>query len=604
MTTLATLVIEVDTDTSSAMSGLRNLGSSAGSSLGGMARTVGKGVAIGTGIAAAGLGALGVMAVKGAVEAEMVAAQTSAALESTGGAANVTAGQIASLATEIQNYSGMSDEAIQSGENLLLTFTNIRNEVGADNDIFDQTTRIMADMSVALGQDMSSSAMQLGKALNDPIKGITALQRVGVAFTDQTRDRITALVEEGNTMEAQKIILGELAKEFGGSAEAMGKTAQGQFNILKETVGNALEEVGGSILDVAQTVLPILSGAFTEIMKAVAPAIETLFQALAPVISQLVEALAPVLPKIVQAFADLLIALLPLIPPLGELLAAVAPLLPLLVDLLVTVLEPIIPVLVKLIEMIAGVVAAFVSWVEETQILHTIGEVIATVVETAIGIVEGFIGFIGEAWATIRDVTMTVWHAIQGGVLGVWDAIKAAAQTVWNAIKAFIIDPVREIKDMVVDAFRGMKEILSDVWGAITGAAKAAWEGMVSFAKAGLNGLIMVLNALIRAVNTAAEGLANVLSLGVANVPDIPTIPHLARGGLISQAGLAVVGERGPELLSLPRGAEVMPRVPAGLAGISPVIEIHLHGDAANLIDRVDEGLARKGRSNVRLVHH
>ena len=76
---------------------------------------------------------------------------------------------------------GIDDEAIQSGENLLLTFTNIRNEAGKGNDVFNQATETMTDMSVALGQDMKSRRRQLGKALNDPIKGITALSRVGVS---------------------------------------------------------------------------------------------------------------------------------------------------------------------------------------------------------------------------------------------------------------------------------------------------------------------------------------------------------------------------------------------------------------------------------------
>jgi hypothetical protein len=65
----------------------------------------------------------------------------------------------------------------------------------------------MTDMSVALGQDMSSSAIQLGKALNDPIKGVSALQRVGVSFTASQKEQIKTLVQSGRTMDAQKLIL-------------------------------------------------------------------------------------------------------------------------------------------------------------------------------------------------------------------------------------------------------------------------------------------------------------------------------------------------------------------------------------------------------------
>lgn len=206
-------------------------------------------------VAVGALAALGVGAKIGfdeLAESQRVGAQTDAALKSTAGAANVTKASIESLAGAISRKSGIDDEAIQSGQNLLLTFTNLRNETGKGNDIFNQATRVMADMSTALGQDMKSSAIQLGKALNDPIKGVTALQRVGVSFTAQQKDQIKALVESGNAMGAQKLILAELNKEFGGSAEAAGKTLTGSLNKAR----NAFEEMAAQIVS---ALLPTLT---------------------------------------------------------------------------------------------------------------------------------------------------------------------------------------------------------------------------------------------------------------------------------------------------------------------------------------------------------
>ena len=124
-------------------------------------------------------------------------AQTNAVLKSTGGAANVTAKEVSSLAESLMQKSGVDDEAIASGENLLLTFTNIRNEAGKGNDIFNQATGVMLDMSVALGQDMKTSAIQVGKALNDPIKGMTALQRVGVSLHRRPEEDDQRMQESG-----------------------------------------------------------------------------------------------------------------------------------------------------------------------------------------------------------------------------------------------------------------------------------------------------------------------------------------------------------------------------------------------------------------------
>jgi hypothetical protein len=208
--------------------------------------------------AAAGLGALTVATKAGVSEfldSQKVAAQTAAVLKSTGGAAGVTAKQIDDLAGAMLNKSGIDDEVIKSGENLLLTFRNIRNETGKGNDIFNQATQAATDMSVALGQDMSSSAIQLGKALNDPIKGVTALRRVGVSFTKEQTDMINKLVESGRSLDAQKLILGELRKEFGGSARAAGKTFGGQINILRETLNNLAGEIVGTLMPTFQKLL-------------------------------------------------------------------------------------------------------------------------------------------------------------------------------------------------------------------------------------------------------------------------------------------------------------------------------------------------------------
>ena len=87
-------------------------------------------------------------------EAQKVAAQTNAVLKSTGGIAGVSAKDVDKLATSLSNLSGVDDELIASGENVLLTFTNVRNVTGKGNDIFDQATKAALDMSTALGTDL------------------------------------------------------------------------------------------------------------------------------------------------------------------------------------------------------------------------------------------------------------------------------------------------------------------------------------------------------------------------------------------------------------------------------------------------------------------
>lgn len=179
-----------------------------------------------------------------AAESARISALTESAIRSTGGAAKISAAQVGDLAGAISRKTGIDDEAIQSGQNLLLTFTNIRNETGAGNDIFNQATQALADMSTVLGTDASGSAVQLGKALNDPIAGISSLSRAGVQFTDQQKEQIRTLVESGDVLGAQKIILGELTTQFGGAAEA----AATPLDKMNVAIGNVVESLGSNLI--------------------------------------------------------------------------------------------------------------------------------------------------------------------------------------------------------------------------------------------------------------------------------------------------------------------------------------------------------------------
>jgi len=211
-----------------------------------LARGMG-GLVRGAGYAAAAGGvmavAFGVKSFRAFDEARKMAAQTEAVIQSTGGAANITAKEVGDLATAIQLKTGIDDESIRQGSNLLLTFRNIRNEAGKGNDVFNQATKAAVDLSAAGFGSISSASKMLGKALNDPVKGINAMSRAGVTFTEQQKSQIKTLVESGRTLEAQQIILKELGDQVGGSAEAQATPIMK----LKTTIGDLQEEVGSGI---------------------------------------------------------------------------------------------------------------------------------------------------------------------------------------------------------------------------------------------------------------------------------------------------------------------------------------------------------------------
>lgn len=198
------------------------------------------GGAIGKVAAAFAGGAVFKAVISATIEQERVTAQLEQRLRSTQGVAGLTRDELLDMASAMQQVTTFSDEAVIPAQSLLLTFTKIGREV------FPRALETVLDMSTALNQDLKSSAVQLGKALNDPIEGVSALSEVGVQFTEQQKEQIKTLVESGRVMDAQKIILAELETQMGGSARAARDTLGGSIDALKNAFGNLLEGDTGS----------------------------------------------------------------------------------------------------------------------------------------------------------------------------------------------------------------------------------------------------------------------------------------------------------------------------------------------------------------------
>jgi len=193
-----------------------------------------------------------------------VYAQTQAVVESTGGAAGLAADEIAEMASQMSASAGQSlfsDDAILGATNVLATFTNIKGQN------FGSATQSIIDMSQALGIDLNSAAMQVGKALNDPVAGLAALSRSGVQFTAEQEAMIKAMVEAGNVAGAQEVMMKELNTQFGGSAAAAVDTYAGQQIILKEKFADVQQTLGSALMPIlmefgtfmSDTVVPIIA---------------------------------------------------------------------------------------------------------------------------------------------------------------------------------------------------------------------------------------------------------------------------------------------------------------------------------------------------------
>lgn len=178
--------------------------------------------------------------VKANEEAAAAFSQLENAVERAGDAAGGrSAEDFARTAEALSDITTNTDEAVQGVQQLLLRFQNIR------TDRFDEATKSVLDFAQATGRDLSSAAELVGKALSSPEKGMTALAKAGVVFSEGQKKVIKDLVDTGRRAEAQGLILDELEKRFGGAAEAARNNFAGALKAVQNSLGELLENEDG-----------------------------------------------------------------------------------------------------------------------------------------------------------------------------------------------------------------------------------------------------------------------------------------------------------------------------------------------------------------------
>jgi hypothetical protein len=504
-------------------------GSSIVSSLANVGGAVVTGALAAAGAGVVALGGFLATSVKAASDAEDIQAQLGAVLKSTGGVAGVTADQVNNLAGLYGRLTKFEDDAIVSGENMLLTFTNI------GSNVFPDAAKTMLDMSQAMGTDLKGSAIQLGKALNNPTEGITALTRVGVAFTDQQKKQIEALQKAGKMEEAQAIILKELQTEFGGAAVAAGKTFAGQLTILKNSFGNIQETVGGALLPV----LTKLATTMTE--KLANPKVLAAIEGFATGVADFAIMAIEYLPQVIGWFTNLTDAfqeglgfagdamdgIINVFYKLGETYPIFNQVGDTLMDLVMvfdnakatisTTVQTLVTNIQKWWSENGTAVMAVVNtmWGQVQTVFQAAGTFISTLVSFVLNNIQLFwqnhgtavMAFVNGLWSAIQTIFTTVTSVItsifqaftallQGdwatfgnklveAATTAWNGIKTAIETIGEGIKGIILSLIKSVvgfftstdwakvgRDIADGIARG---ILSAV-GAVASAAKALWD--------------------------------------------------------------------------------------------------------------------------------
>lgn len=511
----AILTIKILTDASKAASGMDQATSRMDKFKGGISR----GAKIG-GAALVGLGAAATKATLAAEEVASANARVGQTLENAG--MGKATDRVLAYADSLESSLGVDEKVIKNTQAKLGTFHNLAGSADEAGGAFDRATVAAIDMAAAGFGDAESNAVQLGKALQDPVKGITALNRSGVTFTDSQKKMIESMVKTGDMAGAQDLILGELENQIGGTAKATAddsaKMALG-FQEVGETIGAAL-------LPIMSQLTPYVQQLATWMQQNADKAL-LLGGVIAGVAAAFVLANAAL--KIYQATMLVVNGVVKVATGVMKLFNLVMKMNP--IGLVITAIMALIAVFVLLWNKNAAFRNFFInSWNAIKKVASAVWKGIKVAVSVVIKAITVYIktyaAVVKLIWKAIKTAAAAAWNGIKSVVktvanwmksvmrgvktviLAIWKAIKTGATAAWNGIKSVI----RTVTGWIKTTIRAVKTVVMAVWTAIRTGATSAWRGVksiistvVGWIKSAVRGMKTVVNNVWSAIKSAAS---------------------------------------------------------------------------------------------------
>lgn len=497
------------------------------------------------------------------------------------------------------------------------------------------------------GVNVSQEQMiQTGNLVGKVMQGQTgALSRVGVSFSEAQGK----ILKSGTEAEKTTTLIEVLNQNFGGLAENMAKTPEGRIRQLKNAWGSVKDIVGYGVLPVITSAVNFLASKIPDAQNAMTKAAETVKvpivwikdNALPPLITAFqnvwnygVSAFDSIKTAVMQnsekfsgiitiagGVKDALFNAFEFCKPALNWIKDTG--LPLVVNALAGVVQKATDVYNFFVNnwgwiapVISGIVGAIVAFKVAVFAINTVMNAwaivqgICTVAQWAlnvamtanpVGIIIVAIGALiaigvalwmnwdsvcawcKQAFQAVGDFFVSVGTSIGSFFVGLWTGIKDTVVGVWNGITGFLSGAWNTISSAAVSVFTGIGNAIKNVWNGIVGAIKGAINSIISAINSMIRGAVSGVNGLIKGINSVTD------AVGIPAIPTFtaPQIPMLANGGLIRTAGTVIVGEKGPEMLSLPSGAKVTPIDKSRRCENNFYINIYADGKSADEI--VDE---------------
>lgn len=287
---------------------------SAMSEFGKIGRTVGVAMAavgaavVGAGIATVRFGADAIQAAESVAQANNRLAQINESMSLFGQETSQVTDRLIKFAEANELTVAVDAEVIKATQAKLLTFKALGETADEAGGAFDRATLAALDLAAAGFGSAETNAIQLGKALQDPIRGLTALRRAGVTFNEQEKENIKTLVESGQTLKAQDAILKAIETQVGGTAAATATASDKMklaFDNISEAVGEALLPAFNEFSDELLKLTPAISQALVPVADNLA---KTFREKVLPAIQDFTKWLAsPAGTKKISEFTDAII---------------------------------------------------------------------------------------------------------------------------------------------------------------------------------------------------------------------------------------------------------------------------------------------------------
>lgn len=264
-------------------------------------------------------------------------------------------------------------------------------------------------------------------------------------------------------------------------------------------------------------------------------------------------------------------------------------------------METLLPVFEKVVALLTDVL----TWVSnlnagQLQLIVTILAIVAAIspIASLIANIAGAVSALTPVIAAVNaavaaNPAILILSLIAAAAIGLlalvianWDKIKAVLSAAWEWIKSTFSDLVdwgKNLISSVVDWFKSgweaftgfIDDIGAAIGDAMTAVINAIVDGVKSLLNSGIslvedfaNGVIDIINKVINAINSVVDAVAGVFGLSFSGIKTLDRIqlPRLAKGGQVL-SGTALVGEAGPELLTVAGGRTVVTPLTSGAAG-------------------------------------